>query len=457
MDEDKLLLSQDQLRIHGLVANVKGLVYKDRSRIDSPFNPQMDKIAHYLPYLEDLSISQAGEDDIIQIDTTRHHLILYEIRQPLPAYRVLPAHEHEIEIAWGFDPGTAFWTNNIMKLDGKEKTTLPVTMHRYYEGAYLTRNLAGVRETSGNIPELTEWTNFLPAHSVSCVPLWSWLRGGSNCSLPLTKNQSLAFVVQKKKVNEIMMMRRLFKKDANDEGEWRQIPFNPEYLGLAGDIKLPAILAKALYGRSLSDEISIGLQQCLKCGIDGQIEYPFEDIVIDESKDLKKLGSSVEFKPSASFVGKTLIVTCQNLTAVKYGYQYNYSTNSVDHREGLNPVSKIDLVDLKTNKVIQSFDRRSIDILTNLLCPQNHGMGTPERIPGFNAIYFTLRPSDVIDANGLDIGLNKFRVDVFLDDNGVGKKKQSKKTEYRVTLFICTARRLIYKPTSDGSLKGDLV
>jgi hypothetical protein len=458
MDEGSFQFSTEQLRVHDLTATSKGFTYKNRSRIDSPFNPQFDKIAFYLPYLEDLNITQTGENDIINIDMTRNHLVFYEMRQPLPPMKVAPEHREEIEIAWGFDPSSGFWGATIMILDGKPKTTLPVSMHRFYEGACVTRNLASIKEDSGNIPELLEWNTELPAHTVSCYPLWSWVKGGTNCSIPLSKNQSLSFLVQKRKFNEILMMRQRVKK-ANGEEEWRQIRFDPSYLVLNGneDFKLPQILAKGYYGRSLNDEVNVGIQQCLKCGVDGQIEYPFEDIIIMESKTKITLGGSTEFTPTASFINKTCIVTCKNLTAAKYGYQYNYSTNSVDHRLGLNPVSRIDLVDLKDNKVVQSFDRRSLDGLACRLFPKNHRRGKPDHIPGFNVFTFTLRPAEVIDANGFDLGLNKFRIDVFLDDNGIGKKVQSTKTEYQVTLFICTARRLIYKPTSDGGLKGDLV
>lgn len=464
MDEFPIQVSQEQLRIHNLKVETRGLVYKDRSRIDSPFNPQTDKMALYFPHLADMKISHSGENDVIEVDTSLNHLIFYEMRQMLPALKVARAYAEEIEIAWSFDPASAFWSSTVMNLDGKTGPELPVAIHQHNEGTCCGRNLPGIREDAGNISELTDWHKSLPSHMVSCYPLWSWVLGGSTSSLPLTKKQSLSFIVNKRKISEFLMMRRFVKKDkqANgnpdeEEGEWKQIIFDPKYLGLEEVPKLSPISAKGYYGRSLPDEINIGIQQCLKCGIDGQIEYPFEDSTSDPSQIIKKLGEIAQYTPTSNVIGKKIIIVCKNKTAEKYGYQYNYSTHAANHREGLNPVSKIELFDLKSSKVVQSFDRRSIDSISSRLFPQNHNRGTEDRIPGFNAICFTLRPADIIDTNGVDLSLNHYRIDIYLEDNGVGVKTQSRKTEFQVMIYICSARRLIYKPSADGSLHGEVV
>lgn len=456
-EKDKFRLTQEQIDLHGLKSTPNGLIYGQRAKLDSPFLPQFDTLAYYIPSPEKMEVTEDGEDAvIIKVDMTQHHLILIEMRQMLPAVSVADAYRDKIRIRWTFNPGNNFWIEMSMLFEKTLQATFDARTQDSMLGAYSIRNFEAIEQDLGNRSELIDWQTDLLAWPVSCIPLWSWFRGGSTCTLPLAILPQVNFQVKRRSLlANLIQMQELVAGNPED-GEWKDISFDATKLKPSTPSKLPLLEANGYYTKSLVSEIKDMTDQCIKCGKEGKIEYPFEDIVIKDDTKFYKLGQKIPFEPKINFISKVIIITAKNTRASTYNYHSNYSTSSRDHRLGVNPISRISIVDQSNEKVIISYDRRTLDILARTLLPRNHGAGSTEYVPGHNFVCFTLRPSDVIDSNGIAPGINNLRIDVELGDNTIDKSLRESKINYQVSIRIQTWRKLIGKINDKGRFEWSL-
>lgn len=238
-------------------------LYKSESEEDSIGNPFANNQINVMSYKKDSEILDrraTGDSVTYQIDQydRRHILRGACLRFRLPPLKVKTAHSQNVQIAWCPDIAHAIVELAQFKIDGDVKAQLDsISLIHHFQWLYETGSSSSEKRQVenrriGNVPELVNFSNFLPKYSIYSHQPWFFSQG-TILAFPLRKlyhgiYQNLEFVYfYRRAISKLLRIR--IRED--EFSQWNEISFDEarEYLeGIPQDGLLPIPEIDCSYG-----------------------------------------------------------------------------------------------------------------------------------------------------------------------------------------------------------------
>lgn len=310
----------------------------ENDSVDSLYTYEMVKSAWTAPFVEQIekttSNDQSGAAEYIPNEAFDYLKAQYADVMT-PSVRVKQKWLKFVQIAWSpnffnniFKSGGLFQDTDIIQsinplfLDHKKQSDL-----RLGEGMRkLLENMIRDQKVLG------EWRTKIPAYRCEC-PLPFYNSDHISKAIPLFLKNSLSRFVFKftfeRNISKLMRMRVRKSEDA----EWKDIPFNWEYLDMEKGQKIDF---PRLWGR----------YSCI-----GETEkeqrrkfshtYYTTDMIVVESDSVVRFGTPCTLPLQSIYPVERIVVVAQNMDAAKLNNHSNYTTNTHNTKEGWNPVETI--------------------------------------------------------------------------------------------------------------------
>jgi hypothetical protein len=310
----------------------------DKDKLYSKFHKEILKVTWYCSSLQQLKITDEGEDVLYKLNPSFHLLCYSYLKFTLPPIKVKSEYRDKFRIAWCHNVGT-----NIIKFASFKEDDLDyqsfdnIWLDDYFQ--YYLPQGAGKRRNHkigiGSVPILEEWTYQLPVYNINVDQPWSYGEDTAN-AFPILFNHSQMRAEHKysfrRKITDLLRMQK-FDPITNN---W--ISVHPgsymKYLSLG---RIVSIAKPILWGRyAYINEIELNTYKCGK----GKTEFYVKDIIISDSENPNKFNTSATVALESKYPCLAMFWKAENIDASEVNNYSNYTSNTDDINEGWDPISK---------------------------------------------------------------------------------------------------------------------
>jgi hypothetical protein len=297
-----------------------------------------------------------GDEVVYSVYNTYHFLNDSYMKFTSPSIKIRPDFKGKVQICWCRNMG-----NNIVESASfKENNELFNSWDHTWADMYsqwFCQSGSGKRDRynsgMGNIPELTNWTEYLPVHNFNVAQPWfySFYPGLKSSGFPIlykgTNTKAEHRYMFKRKITDLLRVRVL-----QSDNTWKEIPKHlyHKYVNIKStdSIKIPELWGDFSY---VTDN---ELKQ-FKCK--SEYNYYYRDVIEFNSLNPTFEGSVDGVAIHSKNPCLALFWAAENQNSTQVNNHSNYTTDNYNIKEGLNPISKVTL----NYGEIKKFDTMDVD------------------------------------------------------------------------------------------------
>lgn len=278
--------------------------------------------------------------------TNLHFLLYSTLFLRLPKVRVKKEYQDRVKIAWTYNLGiniinTGFLCFNNDNIQSIDYIRLNMFIQEYFKSE--NQRLVFDRMI-GNIPQLQNWTTYLPPYPLKIPQLWFCYARNEGLAVPLfllnEVNVHHKFDFRLKIADLIRM--KFLDQETN---QWVEKKCRFKYLDCKSNgTSVETLDIPELWGRFANideGEYNWWFEKDLKPEEEAEREYRviIDDMMPIDLDDEKKYGDSFSIDIACEKPCRSINIVAENLTATTNNYYSNFTTCSENLFEGWNPVS----------------------------------------------------------------------------------------------------------------------
>lgn len=285
------------------------------------------------------SSSSTDKEQIFVTPPGHDFLCNTHLKIEIPQVKIKPLHIGEYKVCWTPDLAYHITLSGKMKIGGMALCSIDrywmIFDHQYNSNA---DHKVSLDRDCGNIPQLTEWNEFLPRRTLKPPQHWYYARGDGR-AFPLYRLNSQNPLTHVYSLNtDVIKLLRMLKKTPTG---WINVPVDLNILSITNKKGEPlrTLVNIRMYGEL--SEVTPAEKESVYEKIN---TFTIEDIV--GNGEVKKQGydevANVELITTNGLT-RASYWAAQNFKASSLNYYSNFSTNCNDSKLGNNPLRKISL------------------------------------------------------------------------------------------------------------------
>lgn len=310
---------------------------KDDKLLYSKFHKEILKVTWYCTAIQQLTISDEGEDVIYKVNPSYHMLCYSYLKFVLPPIKVKSEFRDKYRIAWCHNVGTNIIKFASFKEDDLEYQSFDnVWLDDYFQ--YYSPLGAGKRRNHkigiGSVPLLEEWTHQLPVYNINVDQPWSYGDDTANAFPIFFKHSQMRAEHKYSYRRKITDLLRMQKHDPITD-TWVSVHpgHHMKYLSLGRIVSIAKPIMWGRYAFITDTELNT-----FKCGL--KKEFYIKDVVIADSENPKKYNSTASVALESKYPCLAIFWKAENMDSHVLNNYSNYTSNTTDIAEGWDPISK---------------------------------------------------------------------------------------------------------------------